>query len=503
VDKYFISHSAADFETVRPLVQLLEDGMGLDADNIVCSSLPGYGFDPGSPFRDEIRDSIASSKVVVTVISSAFLGSPYCMAEVGVAWSIGRAVLPLLVPGVHPEDVRGPLQGLSLGRLGDARWLDQLWEKWRPEANGANFLRWQTRRDQFLQRLESLNQGVKDIRPRGFWDGSIVDGSLSIAEELPSFGLRRQVLRAIENGHPLPPHLFYVTDQGLENWLALIDDPRFSAFQDSMELVADYGVELAKEISRSVRSQDLDIVSLGPGDGRKDVPLVQSIVRESAARGGVVFFYPYDINPNMVAKTMARVSRDPVLRTDLGQVKSVVAHFDFLANFKEVYQYRKGPNLLMLLGNMLGNFSDDYRFLNFLYSRAMEAEDLLLLEVRLRPDPSEDPVPGLVGEAWTTSRRFDYSPLELLGVPYDEQLMTYSVEADRGTIRGSDTIVGRYRRAQVDGRTFQDVDLSFVHRYDEKRLQEAIERVGFSVRRTWTTRRRSSIWLLLQKGDQS
>lgn len=502
MDKYFISHSAADCATVRPLVQLLEDGMGLDASNIVCSSLPGYGFDLGSPFREEIRSSIKSAKVVVTVISSAFLGSPFCMAEVGVAWSIGRAVLPLLVPGVHPEDVRGPLQGLTLGQLGDARWLDQLWEKWRPEANGGNIVRWQTRRDQFLERLASLSQGVQDVRPRGFWDGRIVDGSLSVAEELPSFGLRRQVLRAMENGRPLPPHLFYVTDQGLENWLALVDDPRYAAFQDSMELVAESSVEIAEEISRSVRAQDLDIVSLGPGDGRKDVPLVQSIVKQSAARGGVVFFYPYDINPNMVAKTMARVSRDPVLRTDLGQVKSVVAHFDFLANFKEVYQYRKGPNLLMLLGNMLGNFSDDYGFLSFLFSRAMEAEDLLLLEVRLRPDASEDPVPSLARETWSSTRRFDYSPLELLGVPYDEQLLTYSVEPDRGTIRGSDTIVSKYAHAYADGRAFQDVDLSFVHRYNEVRLQEAIERVGFSVRRTWKTRRRTSLWLLLQKGDQ-
>jgi hypothetical protein len=126
-------------------------------------------------------------------------------------------------------------------------------------------------------------------------------------------------------------------------------------------------------------------------------------------------------------------------------------------------------------------------------------KDLLLLEVRLRPEPSADPVPHLTRVAWPASHRFDYGPLELLGVPYDEDLLTYKLELDRGTIRGTDTIVARYAQARVDGRHFDEIDLSYVHRYNEEALLAATTRAGFKVRRTWKTPRGSNLWLLLQK----
>jgi hypothetical protein len=45
--------------------------------------------------------------------------------------------------------------------------------------------------------------------------------------------------------------------------------------------------------------------------------------------------------------------------------------------------------------------------------------------------------------------------------------------------------VAQYAEAVVDGRTFRDIDLSYVHRYDQQTFLSEVRRAGFEVIQTW------------------
>jgi hypothetical protein len=494
--KVFISHASEDLATVARFVHLLEDGLGFARVDIKCSSLPGYGFPAGSPFRDDIRDLVESADAVVALISPAFMDSPYCLGEIGIAWGLRKQIVSLLLPNIGTSQVRGPLSGLTLKRLNNVGTLNELREQF--DAQDQDSIRWEDRRDDFLTKLYGNLPAMEVWRERGFWNSRVVDGTLYIADKLLTRGLRRQVLDALESGWPVPPHLFYVTDQGAERWLALAQDPEFVAYRDSMDLVHAKAGEISQAIINAAGSKNIDFVSLGPGDGRKDASLLRSLVWSPDHNGGTIY-YPFDVSTNMIAKTLERVYDDSAIRRGLAQVKAVVADFESLPIFTPVYQYREGPNVLVLLGNMLGNFADDFGFLKRLHDRAMFGNDLVLLEVRLQSAASGSSLREMKRRDWPASNRFDFGPLELLGVRFEGDKISYRFVPDRGTIRGSDTIVAQYAEAVVDGRTFRDIDLSYVHRYDQQTFLSEVARAGFEVIRTWRSPQEQNLWVLAQK----
>src|ERR671918_448663 len=78
-----------------------------------------------------------------------------------------------------------------------------------------------------------------------------------------------------------------------------------------------------------------------------------------------------------------------------GPGKGVIAPFDSMGLFSHVYKDRAGPNVLGLLGNTLGNMSDDYGFLETLLANGLWPGDLLLLEVRCHTDEDAGAAPGM------------------------------------------------------------------------------------------------------------
>jgi hypothetical protein len=125
------------------------------------------------------------------------------------------------------------------------------------------------------------------------------------------------------------------------------------------------------------------------------------------------------------------VVRVPPARSLL--VKGIIAPFDSLGLFSHVYQDRPAPNVLSLLGNTLGNMSDDFGFLETLLASGMWPGDLLLLEVRCHVDEDAGAGPGMGDE---TKKRLNFGPLEMLGATYEEhrELVTIRREHSRSVI---------------------------------------------------------------------
>lgn len=96
----FISHAVVDTKLAELLVNFLKEAIGVPTDDIFCSSLPDHGIPFGADFNAYIRDKIEAPKLVLLLMTPAYLESAFCMMELGAAWSREHKALPIVVPPV-------------------------------------------------------------------------------------------------------------------------------------------------------------------------------------------------------------------------------------------------------------------------------------------------------------------------------------------------------------------------------------------------------------------
>ncbi|HEU5447701.1 MAG TPA: L-histidine N(alpha)-methyltransferase, partial [Acidimicrobiia bacterium] len=309
-----------------------------------------------------------------------------------------------------------------------------------------------------------------------FYEG-IIDASIYLGMDHLLGRVDHRLRELLNTGQPIPTYFMYLTHRGYLNWVARTEDPQYSYHRAGVELCESKGAEIAAAILAATGRADVDFVSLGPGTGAKDRPLLESLSAAAGRVGGTVYYYPYDINPAMIVHAI-----QTVLGGDLASkmlVKGIIAPFDSLGLFSHVYKDRAGPNVLGLLGNTLGNMSDDYGFLETLLASGMWPGDLLLLEVRCHVDEDAGQGPGLGEE---TKKRLNFGPLEILGAAYEDHrdLITVRREHSRSVIPGTVTTVTRCERVQCGGMTWRDVRLCYVHEYSEADLDDALAEIGYT-----------------------
>lgn len=106
--KIFISHSSKDIKYVKAFnEQILRLGLGINSNDIFCSSIEGQGIKSGSYIPDTIRDEIRKSCLAFLFISSNYKESEICLNELGAAWVYleKKQVIPILLPDVDFDDL--------------------------------------------------------------------------------------------------------------------------------------------------------------------------------------------------------------------------------------------------------------------------------------------------------------------------------------------------------------------------------------------------------------
>ncbi len=314
---------------------------------------------------------------------------------------------------------------------------------------------------------------------RGEHFEGIIDATIYLHMDSLLGRVDHRLRELLNTGQPIPTYYAYLTHLGYLNWVRLTEDHRYTYYRSSVELCEANAAEIAAEIVGATGRSDLDYVALGPGTGSKDRALVSSLAAVGPETGPL-FYYPYDINPAMIVHAIQTVL-SPELEERV-YVKGIIAPFDSLGLFSYVYKDRAGPNVLALLGNTLGNMSDDSGFLETLFSSGMWAGDVLLLEVRCHVDQDAVHAPGIGEEL---KKRFNFGPLEILGAAYDEHrdLITIRRERSRSVIPNTVTTVTRCEQVRCGGKTWHDVRLAYVHEYAEDDLDHLITDVGFTILR--------------------
>jgi TIR domain len=123
----FISHSSQDKELADALIDLMRSALGLEANQIRCSSVNGYRLPVGVNTEEKLRKEVTAVPVVVGLITPSSLGSSYVMFELGARWGAELFVAPLLA-GVEPGGLRGPLSLINALWATDESQLHQLLE---------------------------------------------------------------------------------------------------------------------------------------------------------------------------------------------------------------------------------------------------------------------------------------------------------------------------------------------------------------------------------------
>lgn len=158
INKVFISHASKDAEVVEEVIELLE-AIGVESNQIFCTSFEGYGIELGENFLDAIKSELSSESMVLFVLTENFYASPVCMCEMGAAWVLSKDHIPLVVPPLTYSDVKGVLPLTQGMVLTDAMKLNSFKEKIEKTfdiTKKLSFSTWERKRDRVCNRLGKI-----------------------------------------------------------------------------------------------------------------------------------------------------------------------------------------------------------------------------------------------------------------------------------------------------------------------------------------------------------
>jgi uncharacterized SAM-dependent methyltransferase len=305
----------------------------------------------------------------------------------------------------------------------------------------------------------------------------------------PATAFAGEVRRALRERTILPAHLFYETPGGAANWTALTADATYASAGDSAELLRRESDAIGRAVAGLTDGKPIRVVSLGPGDGWKDELVMAAIA------GTSMHYYALDTSAILATQAMTRALTSE--RLPGARASALVARFDDLPALRPIYERDGAVNLIMMLGNTLGNLSDEVGLVRLLGDRAMKADDLLLLEVTLQK-PGTDEIASLGDQL--SIRRFNFEPLAALGLQLAPERMTYALAGDRSTIPGTVSIVASYGDFVVDGEHIGRADLAYVHRYVAEAIPGMLAAAGLDVcRPPWFGPARRSMLVLARR----
>lgn len=165
--KVFISHSGEDIAFVNELVKLLEF-LGVDTpQKLLCSSIKGYQIPTSEDFAEYILKQYYDYNLFVIIVHSHnYYSSPYSLNEMGAAWVLKTDCFSFLVKGFEYNDMEGVINQRAISvkvdvddagaRLNELK--NKLVSLFKPQ--GVNESRWETLRDEFLEKVNTLQSST-------------------------------------------------------------------------------------------------------------------------------------------------------------------------------------------------------------------------------------------------------------------------------------------------------------------------------------------------------
>lgn len=169
-NKVFISHASKDSEYVKVFVNLLED-IGLSEDEIVCSSISGYGIPLGEDIYDWLSSQFQEYNLhIIFMLSNNYYQSIACLNEMGAAWVLKQKYDTVLLPNFDFVQIKGAINPNKIGikldssveelnhRLNELK--DNLIEEFGLRAISAT--KWERHRNEFVENTTNITPKVTE-----------------------------------------------------------------------------------------------------------------------------------------------------------------------------------------------------------------------------------------------------------------------------------------------------------------------------------------------------
>lgn len=163
----FISHATADRDYIKAFIELLEV-LGLQEDEIVCSSIPPYCVPLGGKVYEWLVDKFQNNKLhVIYMLSQNYYNSAASLNEMGAAWAMKQKWDAVLLPGFEFKDISGCIDPTQIGiKLDDP---DMMTLKFRIGELKNTLIKefglrsmsealWERKRDDFLNKIKMISE---------------------------------------------------------------------------------------------------------------------------------------------------------------------------------------------------------------------------------------------------------------------------------------------------------------------------------------------------------
>lgn len=160
--KLFISHSSQDISYVSHLVRLLQS-IGMDNENMFCSSVKGFGIPLGKNIYDYLRILFQNYDLkVIFILSNNYYKSVASLNEMGAAWALQRSYISILLPKFEFRDIKGAVDPRNISiKIDSSEWdlkerLNELKDNLQNEFNlqPISQIIWERNRDEFIKKAQ-------------------------------------------------------------------------------------------------------------------------------------------------------------------------------------------------------------------------------------------------------------------------------------------------------------------------------------------------------------
>lgn len=163
--KILISHASKDIGYVQLILNLFED-IGLTNEEVVCSSVPGYGIPLGADIYDWLASQFQEHDLyVIFALSEQYYQSPACLNEMGAAWVLKQDYDSILLPGFDYKQIAGAVNPNQIALKLDNKDINNLKHRLlelkdkivrKFSLRSMSETKWERNRDEFLRNVEEL-----------------------------------------------------------------------------------------------------------------------------------------------------------------------------------------------------------------------------------------------------------------------------------------------------------------------------------------------------------
>jgi uncharacterized SAM-dependent methyltransferase len=213
-------------------------------------------------------------------------------------------------------------------------------------------------------------------------------------------------------GRRLDEKFFYWFPLSVRAWLALCSDGAYRNYVRSRSLIARAAPDLARAVV--ARPGPLEVLSLGAGQGDKDLILLEAL----RAVGASVAYVPVDTSQALLEIAAGRAQQAGV------PVRGIKADFTDAAQLRRLAPAPGGPpRLVLLLGNTLGAF--DPLAEAAALAALLRPDDRLLVDGELYAGSQT-----VAGYDNPLNRRFAWAPLHAVGLREADGELVFVDRAD-------------------------------------------------------------------------